>query len=302
MLSRGLTSVSRVRATLIGSAIAMLPRGLLNALRRGRENETDLLVALAAKLPPGCMVDVGARFGTSSEPFLRRGWSSLAFEPDGFNRAALRWVRRRFRRLTVDPRGVSDHAASSVPFYRSPGRSAISSLYGFDESHSVRGTIELVTLAEACSEHNVSSVELLKVDAEGHDLAVLRGFPWSRLRPRLVMCEFDEAKREAGGHSYRSLCDFILALNYRILVSEWYPVLRYSGRHRWRRIVQSSAPLAADRAHGNLIGIDPSFDVDWVRSVVARWERRMRELHSATEGMDPPRSQDESGGRRSADE
>jgi len=253
-------------------------RRLASLIGRGAPNEIDLLVALSEVLNlTGTVVDVGARFGTAAVPFARAGHEVLAFEPDPANQDVLRHVTRWLPSIRVDPRAVSDESRSGVHLFVSPGKSSLSSLVPFDESHRRGGTVDIVTLREALEEHQVSDLDVLKVDAEGNDLKVLRGFDWERVtRPKLVMCEFDGRKVPAGGHTYEEVTDLLANLGYRMLISEWHPVLEYgTSDHRWRCVEWFPHALHGPLSHGNIIGIDPSYAEDSVTSVIRAWRASM---------------------------
>jgi FkbM family methyltransferase len=70
--------------------------------------------------------------------------------------------------------------------------------------------VETMTLDEVISSSPLAEreVDFLDVDCEGHDLAVLRGFPFARVRPKLIAIE---------GHSLQeatTVGDFLEGLDY----------------------------------------------------------------------------------------
>jgi hypothetical protein len=107
-------------------------------------------------------------------------------------------------------------------------------------------------------ETGLDRVDVLKVDAEGHDLTVLKGVPWERVQPEVVVGEFDEGKGRGLLQGYAALSGFLVDHGYRIVVSEWEPIVEYGLRHRWRRYARYPATLADRAAWGNLIAVrDP---------------------------------------------
>lgn len=175
---------TRLRAELIAAAAragfrAFDERG---QLLRGIDLRTDVQRAFPG-LSPDVVLDVGAHHGESTEVFLNQWKCSTchAFEPSG---ASFRVLSQRFRdeprvRLwnvalgarpgtgtLVFPRGVHRSTMAQV---RTEGASA-----GLDAA----GASECVvvdTIDEFCRRHDLPRMTLLKVDAEGHDLEVLRG-------------------------------------------------------------------------------------------------------------------------------
>jgi len=238
-------------------------RALKRWLGRSRFDEVELLYRLLREQPlPRVMVDVGAHHGAALEAFALEGWSVLAFEPDPKNRAELERLWGRFPGLRIDPRALSDEEAQGVPWYTSELSTGISSLAAFHESHAQSHRVEVTTLARALEDHGVERIDFLKIDAEGNDLFVLRGLPWKRIEPAVVVCEFEDTKTEALGHSHGDLAELLVEQGYRVLVSEWHPITAYGARHSWRRLVPWPCELADAGAWGNLVAVRSQEHVD----------------------------------------
>lgn len=69
------------------------------------------------------------------------------------------------------------------------------------------------TLASLVAEHDLGSVDFLKVDVEGAEAAVLAGMDWSKCRPRIVVVEAVEPGSMA--EAWRGWEPLLLALGYR---------------------------------------------------------------------------------------
>ena len=224
----------------------------------------------------GVMFDVGAHHGNSLAPFAAAGWQVYAFEPDATNRAVLAARYGRTRNIVIDPRAVSDQPRAKATWFRSALSSGISGLSAFHDSHVPSAELEVTTLADACDAWNVRVIDLLKSDTEGFDLYVLRGVPWERLAPRAIVCEFEDAKTAPLGYRYHDLASYLVDRGYRVMVSEWHPIERYGGSHRWRRFAPYPCELVDARAWGNLMAVreEPLF----IRLVegCARWKSRPR--------------------------
>jgi FkbM family methyltransferase len=207
-----------------------------------------------AKKITGTLVDVGAHFGESFEPYLDRNWKVLAFEPDKTKWDFLNKFRQN-KNLTLLTQAVSNKSSINVPFYVSTESTGISSLSPFVESHKEAGGVDLVTLRDTLSDYNISNVTFLKIDTEGHDLFVLEGFPWDMMTPDVILCEFEDLKTKRLGYSYKDLGEFLIQKGYTVYLSEWYPVVKYGGDHKWRNIVKYPAVLANVNAWGNFIAV-----------------------------------------------
>jgi FkbM family methyltransferase len=238
----------------------VIPATLRHSLREivfgPRVDEVELVHRLLREGSDGrVMIDVGAHKGAALEAFARDGWRVVAFEPDPENREELEQFCRGYGNVEIDPRAASNREADELPWFRSDLSSGISSLESFHESHEPAGYVEVTTLARALEQHKVEQVDFLKIDAEGTDLFVLQGFPWDWQKPGVVICEFEDDKTEALGYRFADLADFLVAKGYQILVSEWYPITRYGGRHRWRRYAPYPCALVSPHAWGNLIAV-----------------------------------------------
>jgi FkbM family methyltransferase len=153
--------------------------------------------ALTRHLPTRTMIDVGAHHGSTLGPFLEAGWRVWAFEPIEANRARLLARAGAGERLTVRPEAVSDSSGTGQlqlalnldgslhDYYHSLERTRA------DRYHRKGAAVDVpvVSLDDLAARGEVpAEVGFLKVDTEGHDLAVLRGA--SSLRCAVVGVEF----------------------------------------------------------------------------------------------------------------
>ena len=221
-------------------------------------------VALVAGLfrrrrgPENVMMDVGAHFGYTLERFLALGWCVYAFEPDSENRSVLEARYLSDPHVTIDSRALSDEPHESATLYRSPVSTGISTLEPFHEQHSPAEEVVVTTLRSAVSEYGIPRITVLKVDAEGHDLPVLRGGDWDRHPPEVVIAEFDNKKTAVVGYAFEDLAEFLHGRGYQLLISEWHPVVEYGQQHRFRRVRKYPTTLKDDDAWGNLIAVAPT--------------------------------------------
>ncbi len=130
------------------------------------------------KQKKGVMIDVGAHFGESFLPYLTRGWTVYAFEPDPNPKKnnALKSIKS--QRLHFHDLAISNKAGAEVPFYASDESTGISSLSKFTEGHKFTKMVTTETLNSFISKEKIAEINFLKVDTEGHDLFELQGFPW----------------------------------------------------------------------------------------------------------------------------
>lgn len=227
--------------------------------RSFRPDETDMVFQLLHNPgQPGLMIDVGAHHGSSLAPFAHQGWQVVAFEPDSTNRAVLANAFDAFENVIIDPRACSDKVQPEATFFSSAESTGVSGLSAFLDSHTASETVFVTTLAEALQAHGLSaqSVDFLKIDTEGFDLMVLKGFPWTQSpHPRVILCEFEDAKTHPLGYDFHQLAAYLVEKEYQLIISEWYPVKTYGGLHRWRRFTTYPSQLADPKGWGNIFAV-----------------------------------------------
>jgi FkbM family methyltransferase len=214
------------------------------------------------------MIDVGAHHGGSTAIFLRQNWNVLAFEPDPVNRERSTKRHGKNPKFKLDPRAAGNKEQKAVPFYTSDQSSGVSSLAAFTAVHKETDTVDVTTLSIALKEHGIESVRLLKIDAEGFDKHVLEGFPWDRMKPSVIMCEFEDRKTLDLGYSTADMAQYLVDHGYRVLVSEWHPIVRYGVQHDWRRLFRFGVNEVAPQSWGNLIAFRYETDAEAFEDIV----------------------------------
>lgn len=224
---------------------------------KARPGEVNLAYWVLRKYPGSkVMVDVGAHFGTTLKRFAEDGWQVYAFEPDPQNRARLEALAHNFDNVTIDTRAVSNEIKTDQPFFRSEVSSGISGLSSFHASHQEVERVSTITLERFCNERGIKDIDFLKIDTEGYDLFVLKSVPWDTIKPKLIIAEFEDRKTVPLGYTYHDLAKYLTGHGYRVLVSEWYPVVEYGGDHKWRTFAEYPAELlGGEQACGNLIAV-----------------------------------------------
>lgn len=210
----------------------------------------------------GIMVDIGAHHGFETLPFANEGWNVFAFEPDPDNRAELMQVTKNLSSVHVDARAVSDKTVSQVAFYKSCESDGISGLQAFLPSHEAVFHVDVITLADFILEKDIERIDFLKIDTEGFDKMVLDGVPWQTLRPRLILCEFEDKKTAPLGYTYQDLIHTLIEKGYSVIVSEWKPIKRYGEMHDWLGFYPYPHEVMSPKAWGNLIATRDKADYD----------------------------------------
>ena len=192
-------------------------------------------VAAAIAGRPVVIFDVGANVGDyalmANEVFGGRAVIHC-FEP---SQTTFEQLQRRcgsFARLNRF--GMSDEATAAM-LYASPQRSGLSSVYERKLDHidlqmQPSETVSLRTLDGYCSDQSVPRVDLLKLDVEGHELAVLKGAKNLLDAGRIDIIQFEFGGCNIDSRTY--FRDFFHLLVprfrlYRILSNGLWPVDHY---------------------------------------------------------------------------
>ncbi len=168
---------------------------------------------------PACrtLFDVGAYTGAWTQHALQANPRAVihCFEP----------LRANFERLvahgfppqvTCNALALSDVTGTAEMFARSL------SLHdrrgpGFDGADDTAETVQLTTLEEYCAGRDITDIDLLKIDAEGHDLAVLRGGAGMIREGRIRRIQFEYGPRNVFSRVFlRDFFVFFAGLPYRL--------------------------------------------------------------------------------------
>jgi FkbM family methyltransferase len=179
------------------------------------------------------MIDVGAHHDSALRKFADNAWSIFAFEPDKNNRKILIDKYATYPNITIDPRGCSDKEEINVPFFTSDESTGISGLSSFVDSHIEISKVDITTLSKYIEDNQIQDVDFLKIDTEGFDYFVLKGFPFEKIKPKVIVCEFEDNKTIPLGYVYQNLGYFLKEQGYEVILSEWYPIKRYGIAHDW---------------------------------------------------------------------
>jgi len=178
-----------------------------------RRSEIDQLIALAADVFPDAFVlQIGANDGVVGDPlvagFSKTRWSGLLVEPVPHLFEALVERYRNRPGVRVERAAVST-VDGEAPFYRLrsvPGetpkwfdllgsldremllkqRSAIPEI----DSLLIEERVPTVRLDTLLARHGASKIDLLVIDAEGHDWEILRALDFTRFYPVILMFEY----------------------------------------------------------------------------------------------------------------
>jgi FkbM family methyltransferase len=259
--------------------MAAEPPAILKTIKKliTRKNfsETDFIYDFFLKEKAGSskervLIDVGAHYGLTMLKFAEAGWKVICFEPDDNNRAVLEKLvsDKKLKDVIVDGRAVSDHEGMAK-YYSSDVSTGISGLLKFHPSHREAKNVEIVTLSSFCKENKITGIDFLKIDTEGNDLKVIKGLDLNRNRPKVIICEYEDAKTQLAGYSKVDMTEYIEAGGYRCIISEWYPVVEYGTKHKWRRLTDD-IKLVDGNSWGNIIAAEPETHQSLLKAITGR--------------------------------
>ncbi len=199
-----------------------------------QQGEDIVLWRALGGLATGTYIDVGAHHPVGSSVtkiFYDAGWRGVNIEPIASMMPLFVEDRPRDVNLAV---GISDVAGEMV-FYdvvddqqRSTFSVEFAEMYRRDGYNVVEHVIPVIRLDQLYAEHITGDVDFLKIDAEGHEEAVLRSLDLTQHRPRVVLAEGATAAAEVwiplltGAGYRRSLFD---GLNHFFVAEEHWDEL-----------------------------------------------------------------------------
>ena len=187
------------------------------------QNMEDHHLSLAfAGRRSGTYIDIGAGHPIADNVsfwFYERGWQGIIVEPQ--RKLVELYARLRPRDIRVC--GLVGNRCGTADFHvfdRLHGLSTTVAAFadaaaGFGEPYQ---TVQLpmVSLARLCDDHNVTSIDFLKIDVEGGEAEVLLGGDWRRHRPKVVVVE--AVVPGSGEPSWEQWEPFLLSRSYRFVL------------------------------------------------------------------------------------
>lgn len=191
----------------------------------------DIILLMDRFVKPGMVViDVGANLGEVSLAAARRVGISghvYAFEPMDSQFACLidNININEIKQITPEKKGLSDqggvasiYSVSGV-FKDGTKHVGLGTLYPSSERSIPSGEIELTTLDEYCSVKGVERIDLVKIDVEGAELAVLQGGVGAlqRFKPYLIV-EIQPGTTHSAGYRPEDIVNLLKTLGYSFYI------------------------------------------------------------------------------------
>jgi len=187
------------------------------------------------------LFDVGANVGNYSLLLnkifeeSRQSYLIYSFEPSSSGFAKLNLQAQAFKNIKTFNLGLSDADKTAVLF-ADIGGSELASLYNRDLVESgifldKQETVQLTTLDDFCSQNSIGYIDFLKIDVEGHELAVLRGAAQMLKTKNIRFLQFEFGGTAIDSRIYFK--DFFRLLEkdyniYRVLKNGLYSIKTYN--------------------------------------------------------------------------
>ncbi len=167
-------------------------------LQSNSQFQEDLLIDLLfSGKQKGMYVDIGANdpfFNSNTRRFYLRGWRGINIEPgkNEFEKIATN------RQFDINLNIAVSFETGKLTFYKIGNDSSLSTL-DYDTAIKmaktynkdlITSTIDVLRLSDVFDNYlGNRNIDFMSVDAEGHDLAVLKSNNWSIYRPTIIMVE-----------------------------------------------------------------------------------------------------------------
>jgi FkbM family methyltransferase len=168
-------------------------------------------------------VDIGANQGEFTLYAGRRITAGriLAFEPMPRMFAQLQEniQLNGLTRVVVHNTALSNHAGSmTIHAAADAVNEGLGTLYPTGADFEPAGTVQLEVFDDVCRRHNLERLDVMKLDVEGSELAVLRGAQASLVRFQpILMLELNRPAFAAAGYTPEALIDYLRSLGYHRL-------------------------------------------------------------------------------------
>lgn len=231
-------------------------------------NESHLIYTFFSKYLriKGVLVDVGAHVGNSLRPFADSGWEVHAFEPEKNNYNELSINYKNYHNVITNQLAVSNETGKQK-FYISSKHWGIHSLKPFENLHDKVVDVNVIKLASYIQEKNISNVDFLKIDTEGADYLVLKGFDFDIITPKIVMAEYMDTRSQTNyGYSYSDMAKFFIDIGYDVYMFNWSDVV---GGYSIKGIDKSTTnfvsfnifPTSKKLYWGNIVAVEKSISM-----------------------------------------
>ena len=170
-------------------------------------------------------LDIGAFDGigfSNSRLFFERGWSGVCVEPVLKNYNKLKALYENTNVITVqaaatDYEGEITLNVATIPWAKEWGSDVSSTsddaLERWPDYEWEKEIVKATTIDKILEDNQVSHVDFVSIDVEGHELSVLRGFDLQKFNPQLLVVEYSTLQEKVELISYMKRQEYISWIN-----------------------------------------------------------------------------------------
>lgn len=181
--------------------------------------------SLANSIKDCFFVEVGANDGINFDPLYHliksNNWAGILVEPDKTTYERLKGNYSKQKNLIFENCAISD-TDGKVELYCGTTDLHYSLSYKHAEwmfDVKPRGVeVESIRLDTLLNKHEVEKVDLLMIDVEGYDFIVLKTFPFSKIKPKIIRLEVVHISAE--GNSTGDVINYLTELGYSCYFDE----------------------------------------------------------------------------------
>lgn len=196
---RAFTTTTAFGGTAPGRRVAAVVESLHRAFENDNSDHTTngeaWLLTRLAPLRPAAVLDVGANVGSWSIAAIGQFESATvhAFEPiqDTYQRLVANVGSASPSRFVANNVALSSTAKAEMPMWLGHESKVASAVHRGDVDSGEQVAVESLDGDEYCASHGIEHIDLLKIDTEGHDLEVLRGFQGMLRRGAVDVIQFE---------------------------------------------------------------------------------------------------------------
>jgi FkbM family methyltransferase len=154
---------------------------------------------IASEISDVFFIEVGANDGVSVDPLheliVKNKWSGILVEPNPTVLIDLKNNYKGYNNLIIEQCIISEKSGIIDFYYNGDNITTLHNTlcesyakYSFGKDLKVVPTLSL-TFNELILKHNVTKIDVLMIDVEGYDCALLKAFPYDMIKPKLIRAE-----------------------------------------------------------------------------------------------------------------
>lgn len=218
-------------------ALSLRGLGVLNFESDKTSGEEDFIKKYVTKIDNGVIFDVGANVGNYSKSLRKNNFQIeiYSFEPHPITFERLREVTKSLNIKCINAGVGAKNGLLKLYDYADNDGSSHASLYkavieDIHKAQALEHEVNIITLDEFAKDNKVDRVRLLKIDTEGHELEVLKGFEQYIRDGKVDIIHFEFNEMNVASRIFfKDFWDFLPNYNFfRMVQDGLIPVKRYN--------------------------------------------------------------------------